>query len=140
LNREVASTAIEHHFQHWQQVYQDNENILLYLTEMRENVLDHLEDFTQDEQSEEQEPKQPDLHRYGVNLLVDNSQTNGAPVIVEPNPTYVNLIGRIEYETQYGVMVTHFMNLKAGSLHQANGGYLIINARDILRGIRKMPG
>jgi predicted ATP-dependent protease len=133
LNREVASTAIEHHFQHWQQVYQDNENILLYLTEMRENVLDHLEDFTPDEQSEEQEPKQPDLHRYGVNLLVDNSQTNGAPVIVEPNPTYVNLIGRIEYETQYGVMVTHFMNLKAGSLHQANGGYLIINARDILR-------
>ncbi len=131
LNRKVAATAVSYHFQNWEDVYKDNTLILLYLAEMRADVLDHLNDFVPDESSEE--PTERDLRRYGVNLFVSNNKTPGAPVIVEPNPTYFNLIGRIEYESQFGAMVTNFMNLKAGSLHQANGGYLIMNARDILR-------
>lgn len=131
LNRKVASTAVSHHFQKVEDSYQDNDLVLLFLTEMRIDVLNNLSDFVGESDGEEKQER--DLHRYGVNLLVNHSQTQGAPVIVELNPTYFNLIGRIEYESKFGAMVTHFMNLKAGSLHRANGGYLIINARDILR-------
>jgi predicted ATP-dependent protease len=137
LNRKIAATAVSHHFQKLEKTYRDNALVMLFLSEMRTDVLNHLHDFVPDEdgegQSGLQEPPEQNLNRYGVNLLVNNSQTHGAPVIVEPNPTYSNLIGRIEYESQMGAMVTHFMNLKGGSLHQANGGYLILNARDILR-------
>ncbi|MFZ0547582.1 MAG: ATP-binding protein [Candidatus Promineifilaceae bacterium] len=131
LDRNIADTAVSHYFQEWIATYQDNPTVLLYLSEMRVDVLEHLNDFVPDEESDSQQER--DLTRYGVNLLVDNHQTQGAPVIVESNPTYFNLIGRIEYESQFGAMVTHMMNLKAGSLHRANGGYLILNARDILR-------
>jgi lon-related putative ATP-dependent protease len=131
LNNRIALTAVSHYFQKWEETYEDNPLVGLYLTEMRLDILNHLHDFVPDAESEEQPVR--DLNRYGVNLLVDNSQTKGAPVIVEPNPTYFNLIGRIEYEAQFGAMITHLMNLKAGSLHRANGGYLILNARDILR-------
>lgn len=130
LNRRVADTAIDHHFNSLQKKYANHDEVMVYLSEMRQDILDNLDAFAPAEEGSEQ--AELDLRRYQVNLLVDNSQTQGAPVIVDPNPTFHNLIGRIEYELQYGVMSTHFMNLKAGSLHLANGGYLVMNARDIL--------
>src|SRR5690606_21279722 len=127
LEREVAVSAVSHYFKHWQRLYQNEEEVLLYLAELEADVYEHLQDFMPagDDQDEP-----PDLSRYQVNLFVDNSETTGAPVIVEANPTLHNLIGRVEYEMRYGVMSTHFTNLKAGSLHHANGGYLIVSARD----------
>lgn len=133
LNRQVADGAIDHHFAHWRKVYETQAEVLTYLAELRQDVLDHLDDFTPQEPAEGREPVEIDLSRYEVNLLVDHSRTEGAPVVVEPNPTYHNLIGRVEYDIRFGVMTTHFTNLKAGSLHRANGGYLVINARDLLR-------
>jgi predicted ATP-dependent protease len=130
LNRQVADGAIDHYFVVLKEKYADHDEAVLFLSEMRQDILDHLDAFAPAE--DDPQPAEIDLRRYEVNLLVDNSQTQGAPVIVEPNPTLYNLIGRIEYELQYGVMSTHFMNLKAGSLHRANGGYLVVNARDIL--------
>src|SRR5690606_22774715 len=119
-----------HYFKHWQRVYQAEEEVLLYLAELEADVFDHLQDFMP---ADDDQDEPPDLSRYQVNLFVDNSETAGAPVIVEANPTLHNLIGRVEYEMRYGAMSTHFTHLKAGSLHRANGGYLIVYARDLLQ-------
>ena len=134
LDREVAKRAIAHHVETLTSLYRDHAEVLLYLSELHENVLDNVDDFRP--MSQESNPAttrtKPDLLRYEVNLFVDNSKTEGVPVIVEQNPTYNNLIGRIEYEIREGVMFTHFTNIKPGSLHKANGGYLLIDAHDIL--------
>lgn len=129
FNRQVAETAISHHFAPLRQKYQPNTIVSKYLDEVYQAVLGNLNDFLPDENREEL----PDFRRYQVNLVVDNSQTSGVPVIFEPSPSYATLIGRIEYETVYGAMTTHFTNIKGGSLHRANGGYLVMNARDILQ-------
>ena len=72
------------------------------------------------------------IQRYQVNVLIDHSKTQGAPVVIEANPTYYNLLGRVEYESHLGVLSTDFTKIKPGSLHQANGGYLILKCRDVL--------
>ena len=73
------------------------------------------------------------LARYSVNVIVDNSKLQGAPVVYEPNPTVVNLIGKQEYKVRFGALVTDFTMLRAGALHKANGGYLVLNITDVLR-------
>ena len=72
------------------------------------------------------------LERYQVNVLVDNSSLKGAPVILESHPSYTNLLGRIEHEVIMGASRTDFSMIRSGALHRANGGYLVIPARDIL--------
>src|SRR5690625_1163646 len=69
--------------------------------------------------------------RYVINLLVDNSETERAPLSTADNPTFYNLIGKVEYESRMGVMSTNFTKIKPGYLHYANGGYIIIQAKDI---------
>ncbi|RMG98484.1 MAG: ATP-binding protein [Chloroflexi bacterium] len=130
IDRQVAEAAVQHHFDTLRKAYAGHEEVLLYLNEVREDVLNQIDDFAPQLEHEEQ---QIDLRRYEVNLLVDNTETKGAPVIIENNPTYYNLFGRIEYETQAGYITTHFTNIKCGSLHWANGGYLIMNAHDLLK-------
>jgi predicted ATP-dependent protease len=65
-------------------------------------------------------------------MLIDNSEAEGAPVIIADNPTYYNLIGKVEYETRMGMLSTDFNKIKPDYLHQANGGYLIVQVKDIL--------
>ena len=72
------------------------------------------------------------MQRYKVNLFVDNQTEQGAPVIIEDNPTYQNLIGRVEHMARMGALLTDFTLIKPGSLHQANGGYLVLDARKVL--------
>jgi len=74
----------------------------------------------------------PILDRYKVNVLVDHSETNGAPVIYEDNPSYKNLIGRVEYQSRMGALTTNFNLIKPGAFHKANGGYLILDIRRLL--------
>jgi len=74
-----------------------------------------------------------DLVKYKINLIVDNSQLKGAPVIFEETPHYSNLISRVEHTTRQGVLVTNFNLIRSGSLHRANGGYLIIESRKIIK-------
>ena len=76
--------------------------------------------------------KRPDPALYGVNLLVDNGGRQGAPVVVEPNPTLVNLVGRVEHDARNGAMLTDFSMIRAGALHRANGGYLVLEAQDVV--------
>jgi len=72
------------------------------------------------------------IYKYKVNVLVDNSSLKGAPVIVDFNPTYPNLIGKIEYENEFGSVSTDYTKIKPGLFHLANGGYLILQAKDVL--------
>ncbi|MBK8933950.1 MAG: AAA family ATPase [Chloroflexi bacterium] len=129
IDRTVAEAAVQHHFAELHETYQAHPEVLLYLDEVHQDVLDQIDDFAPQLDSEEE----ISLRRYEVNLVVDNSKTDGAPVIVEQNPTYNTLFGRLEYEMESGVVFTHFTNIKAGSLHRANGGYLIMQATDLLK-------
>lgn len=72
------------------------------------------------------------IDRYRINILVDNQGADGAPVVFEPNPTYYNLLGRIEYQARFGATVTDFRMIEPGALHRANGGYLVLQALDVL--------
>lgn len=129
IDRQVADAAVEHHFDNLRALYLGQAEMLLYLEEVHQDVLDQIDDFTPPLDSTEV----IDLSRYEVNVLIDNSRTAGAPVVVERNPTLNNLFGRLEYEMRSGHLSTHFTNIRGGSLHRANGGYLIMDAHELLR-------
>lgn len=131
IDRDVAANAIQHHFDRLRQAYAAQPEVIHYLDEVYQDVLSQIDGFIPPPDAAE-EPKL-NLRRYEVNVLVDNDGRTGAPVIVEPHPTYHNLFGRIEYELQGGMVLTHFTHIKAGSLHRANGGYLIIEADDLIQ-------
>src|SRR5438093_3428586 len=73
------------------------------------------------------------FRRYEVYVIVDNSELKGAPVIAEDNPTATNLLVKIEYESRFGALVTDFTLIKAGSLHRANGGFLVVGVDELLK-------
>jgi lon-related putative ATP-dependent protease len=107
-----------------------------YLDAVEKDVIEHAEEFRDREEAKPALPFLPSpdafLDRYRVNVLVDRSGMRGAPVVREPNPTHGNLVGRIEHRVHFGALVTDFTLIKAGALHRANGGYLILEARDVL--------
>ena len=114
------------------------EEIIEYFNDVQEDILENLDQFMED-QKENQLPFPVQFQgddnffsRYKVNLLVDNSKTEGGPVIHETNPTYYNLFGKIEGKSQMGTITTDFTMIKAGAVHKANGGYLVLQARDVL--------
>ena len=137
LNRKIAHFAMGHQLEDLKEKYRTNPRIPDYLTEVEEDILNNLKEFLG------QTPELPFpmegmdkasfLERYRVNVLVDNANTKGGPVVEEVNPTYNNLVGRMERKIRLGVAFTNFMMIKSGSVLQANGGYLIMNALDVLR-------
>ena len=110
--------------------YSDQAEVGEYLAEVEMDIVARAEDFRH--APEPADPVTNPFKRYRVNLLVDNGGQEGARVVVEPNPTYHNLVGRIEHDVRLGTALTDFTMLKAGALHRANGGYLVVRARDIL--------
>lgn len=141
LERQIALDVIEEPIEKLKRKYSFNEKLVDYLATLRDDILNNLQDF---KISEEAVPPVPPFMRvqrevsfakYSVNVLVDNSGSQGAPVIYEPNPTYLNLFGRIEYKIQYGMAMTDFTMIKAGSLHRANGGYLVIDALALMKNL-----
>ncbi len=130
IDRDVTEAAIQHYFAELREQYEEHSEVLLYLEEVRQDVLSQIDDFVPPDDAEERDI---DLRRYEVNVFVSNGKDPGAPVVVEQNPTFHNLFGRIEYEMQSGVVLTHFNNIQAGSIHRANGGYLIIDVADLLQ-------
>jgi lon-related putative ATP-dependent protease len=139
LDRRVASYAIEPRFARLREKYRECPGVLDYLRAVQADVLDNLADFlaappAADEAPEgEWEAWQRTAWRYAVNVLVDHGQTQGAPLVEEPNPTYGNLVGRIGREAYWGAVYTDFTLIRAGALLRANGGYLLLDAEDILR-------
>lgn len=126
LQKQAGAATLGLHFAPVEERYADLPDVTVHLQALKNDILHHLYDFLPNDTP-------PNLRRYEVNLFVDNKALQGAPVVVELNPSYLNLIGRMEYEHFQGMMAPHFTTLRAGSLHQANGGYLIVHARDLGR-------
>ena len=147
LDYKVGMFAIGHYVSSLQEKYQNSERVIKYLEAVQEDVLENIDQFTEPE-TDEDDPiaalipklggaKNEDVTlKYRVNLIVDNSKTEGAPVVVDYNPTYYNLVGEVEYDNEYGNLITDFMKIKAGLMHKANGGYLIIQVQDLLSNVQ----
>lgn len=136
LDQEVAHFVLHHLVDNLKEKYKDIPDVLSHLDALHHDMLENLSQFKTVAKKEAQPkpaPTKPATNKYQVNLLVDNSKVKGAPVVVELNPTYTNLFGRIEQEAYMGALVTDFTLIRGGSLHQANGGYLVLPAEDVLR-------
>jgi predicted ATP-dependent protease len=137
LERQTAGEVIDAHLAEFDELRAQNPAIDQFLTAMRADVLDNLDAFLPQAAAPAPtphgEPAFPDdvFYHYEANLFVDNGPLSGAPVIVEDHPTYFNLMGCIERESEMGALYTDFTLIKAGSLHRANGGFLIIRVDDL---------
>jgi predicted ATP-dependent protease len=121
---------------------EDGEVLSAFFERLREDILDHADSFLPRDNPPPGAvpadagmpvPPEPDVYRYDVNLFVDNSRTRGAPIIADEHPTFTNLLGCVEREAEMGALVTDFSLIKAGSLHKANGGYLVLHIADLLQ-------
>jgi len=141
LDREVVQYVINPLVSELLEKFGEFDAVVEFIGLVKEDILENIDDFRPGEEMPISIPglkmsaPQPSFERYRVNLFVNNRETAGAPVVFEANPTYYNLFGRIEYKVQLGVATTDFTMIKAGAAHRANGGYLIINALDMLRNI-----
>ncbi len=119
------------------EVYRDIEEIPEYLEALKNDILENLFLFLQDGKGQNDYnliSQQKSLEqRYEVNVLVDNEKVDTAPIVVELNPNYNNLFGKIERESVMGTLVTNFSLIRSGSLHHANGGYLVLPVDELLR-------
>ncbi len=144
LNNDVTGLVVNDLLDDVLAKYRELQDVAAYLEAVRNSIGDHLEDFLE---VAEQKPVEgaaasqpaldslkqtPALRRYQVNVLVDSSDATGAPVIYESNPSYLNLVGRVEQRAVMGALFTDFTLIKPGVLHRANGGYLIIDALKVL--------
>lgn len=118
--------------------YKKNTKITTFLDNVKKDILKNIEHFIAEEIATPPTPQAPKPEvikpwlNYRVNLFVDNSNTQGSPVIMDSNYSYQNIFGKLEYENQYGMLRTDYTMLKSGTLHKANGGYLILQAQDLL--------
>ncbi|MGA2309078.1 MAG: AAA family ATPase [Candidatus Bathyarchaeia archaeon] len=140
LNRDVALFAIGHMVADLKEEYKDFPDVITYIDAVQTDILSNLPHFIK-EPAEESPPlpfptrwmRETPFKKYEVNVIVDNSDVSGAPVVTEFNPTYPHLFGRIEKEAQFGALVTDFTMIRGGTLHKANGGYLILPVEELLR-------
>ncbi|MBI2885859.1 MAG: AAA family ATPase [Chloroflexi bacterium] len=140
LDRESALFAVGHLVQDLAEQYSQQRQVVSYLEAVQEDVVDNLQNFRPEPEESQQRllPGLPAMrtedpfNRYKVNVLVSHNGSPGAPVVVEHNPTFQNVIGRVDYQPAFGTMSTDFRLIKPGALHRANGGFLILQARDVL--------
>jgi lon-related putative ATP-dependent protease len=140
LDREVVTYAIGHLVDDLLAAYGRIDGTAEYLNALREDVIENLRLFRGGDDEGQPLPKDgagrdTRFRRYAVNVVVDNSETQGAPVIVELNPTYTHLFGKIEKESFMGALTTDFTLLRSGAVHRANGGYLVLPVRELLTNI-----
>lgn len=134
----IALITINAHINPIKSKYKKNKKIVVFLDNIKKDILTNIELFvnndTQKErrQSGQREDQTKPWLNYRVNLFVDNSNLTGSPVIMDSNYQYHNLFGKLEYENQYGMLKTDYTMLKPGLLHKANGGYIILQASDLL--------
>lgn len=136
LDREMVLQAVGQLLKELHQEYASHQPVLDYLEQVQQDLVTNYERFKKKEKSPLPFPmtiEEPDFREYQVNVFVDNAAAKGAPVVVEHNPTYPNLFGRIERQAQFGALLTDFTLLKPGALHRANGGYLVLPVMELLR-------
>lgn len=138
LDERIATFIVNRYINELISDYKEFPEIVKYLERVSQDIITDISEFLmQTKKESEKPPARPNgmdhFRRYRVNVIVDNSHTQGAPVIYEPNPTYNNLFGRIEKQMIMGAQVTDFTMIKCGSLHKANGGYLITEAYQVIK-------
>lgn len=131
LNRGTTQLAVDHAVAEPRARYADHPAVLRHLESVRTAVIEDAEAFrNRDDATRGQQPEE--FARYEVNLVVDAGGTDGTPLIEADMPSYQNLIGRIDHLARFGTLLTDFRHIKAGQLHRANGGYLMIDAVKLL--------
>jgi len=142
LNREVANYAMEHLINNLVEKYTEFPEVTSYLKEVQNDILENVDQFTGKRPQPQPELPFPvpwmeelPFRKYDVNVIVDNSDLKGAPVVMELNPIHQNIFGRIEKEARFGALTTDFTMIRGGSLHRANGGYLVLPAEELLRNL-----
>jgi len=144
LDRQVVQYIVSGLIEDLTEKYRGIAEVVGYLAAVEQDILENIELFKSPSSSPAAPPPQGSptppawgheltLRKYAVNVLVDHSKQAGAPVVIELNPSYNNLFGRVEKETQFGTLYTDFTMIKAGALHRANGGYLVLPAEDLVR-------
>lgn len=138
LNRQMAELAVTHLIEDLQHQNSDLPAVYDYLMAVKKDVVEHVDAFLQSGDNRTAAGPQShagtaQLQRYQINLIVDNSSLTCAPIVQEGLPSFGNLLGRVEYQAQMGTLVTDFTLIKAGALHRANGGYLLLDARQLLQ-------
>ncbi len=140
LEQKVALFAVQNIVDNIREKYHDKPQIIEYLAMVQKHILENIYTFLPDRGSNVPPgfpvamPKaEPTYTEYKVNVFIDNSTTEGAPVIFETHPNYNNLFGSIEREARFGALVTDFTMIHAGSLAKANGGYLVVEANDLFK-------
>ena len=136
LIRRVAGGVVNRLFGELSSEYAAYEEVLSYLKEAQEDVLENIALFRESNETDPNNPlpKEIVLRRYGINVFVDHSASKHAPVVVEYEPSLARLAGRVEHETLAGgISLTDFTLMRSGAIQQANGGYLVLRARDLLQ-------
>ena len=136
LDRELVAQTTQGFIQRLREKYHFSRQIQEYLDGVQADVVKNMDAFRPRPQGAAPFPfpgMEPSFTQYDVNLFVDNSETEGIPVIIETNPSYTNLFGTVERKAQFGALFTDFTMIKAGSIHKANGGFLMIKALDLLK-------
>jgi len=142
LRSEITGRTVEHLMEETYGKYAALPGVRQHLDAIRQDVVEHAEELAESGTSVPEAlleafpqafASRGAVRRYRVNVLVDNGQGTGAPVVYEDNPTYGNLIGRLEHAAQFGALVTDFTLIKCGALHRASGGYLVLEAHKLLR-------
>ena len=136
----IALLTINVHINYLKSKFKRNKKITKFLNDVKQDVLKNVSYFVDEDKNKEKEnqvnpvnKKQDPSLNYRVNLFVDNSNREGAPVIMDSNYSYHNIFGSLEYENYYGSLKTDHTMLKPGLLQQANGGYIIFQAKDLLQ-------
>ena len=137
LNTDFAKSSIEPFLKALTDKYSDTPEVKSYLDIVSEDIVKNMQFFIPEDNAPgllegQSAAPPPELRGYEVNVLVNNGALEGSPIIYENNPTYNNLIGRIEHVTQDGALITDFTLIKPGALHRANGGYLILDVEKLL--------
>ncbi|WP_292392830.1 Lon protease family protein [Methanoculleus sp. UBA303] len=139
LNHEISLYAIGNLVAELKENYADIPEVPVYIDAVQNDILENLQAFLGIPEQPGAPPqfqafiRELPFRKYDVNVVVDNADTGGAPVIVEQNPTFQNLLGKIEREVQFGIFTTDFTMIRPGSLHKANGGYIVLTVEDLLR-------
>ena len=132
LNEETIALALEPLLSPLAQAYAEHPCVVAYLQAMQTNLLKTVVEQLVDEEHSDALARKLLEEQYSPNLVVGHAPDQGAPVVFESHPTYDNLFGRIEYSNEQGALYTSYRQLRPGALHQANGGYLILEAEKLL--------
>ncbi len=135
LDNDTIAAVVEPLFQKLHEQFAEIEDVVVYLIEIQKNINNSIIDYLSPNRAidlSENALKRLLLEEYAPHILIDNKQDSGAPIIYEAHPTYQNLFGRVEYSNDQGALITNYHRICAGSLHKANGGYLILDAEKLL--------